>query len=252
MRIAPEGFREILLATLILGACAAGATLLFWPLAIPFVVVWLWVLSFFRDPARRRDYAVGDLCSPADGTVTEISELEHYDPLDGPAIRIGIFLSLFNVHVNRSPCSGRVRSLAYRSGEYLDARHPEAGRRNESNTVLIDPDAPMPGPVEVRQIAGMVARRIICHATASQHLTTGERFGLIKFGSRTELIVPHVPGTQIDTKIGDKVRAGLTILARQPISSAESEVATSNDASAPSMMPIESKEEEPVAETGGV
>lgn len=217
MPIAKEGFREIALATLILGAFAVGGAWLFWPLSVPFVLLWLWVLSFFRDPRRTRSFEVGELCAPADGTVTEVAELDMFEAIGGPAVRIGIFLSLLNVHINRAPCSGRVRSLSYRPGEFLDARRPDAGRRNESNTLLIDPDDPMPGPVEVRQIAGLLARRIICHATAEQHLSIGARFGLIKFGSRTELIIPRVEGTEIKVKPGDKVRAGLTVVARQPV-----------------------------------
>ncbi len=217
MPIAKEGLREIAIATLVLGACIAGSVWLFWPIAIPFAIVWLWVLSFFRDPARSRSYAPGELCAPADGTVTEVAALEGHEAIGGPAYRIGMFLSLFNVHINRAPCDGTVRSLAYRSGEFLDARHPESGQRNESNTVLIDPDAPVPGPVEVRQVAGLVARRIICHAKEGDHLLCGERFGLIKFGSRTELIIPRREGTDIKVKVGDKVRAGLTILACQPV-----------------------------------
>ena len=222
MPIAREGFREIALATVVLGLFAWGAAWVYWPLAIPFALVWVWVLSFFRDPTRRGTFERGELCSPADGTVTEITPLDDYEPLGGPAIRIGMFLSLFNVHVNRSPCSGAVRSLSYRAGEYLDARHPESGKRNESNTLVIDPDGAMPGPIEVRQVAGFVARRIICHALENQHLTIGERFGLIKFGSRTELVIPQRNGTEILVKLGDQVRAGLTVMARQP-------VAVSND-----------------------
>ena len=217
MPIAREGLREIALATLVLGAGAIVGGYLLWPLAIPFVVIWIWVVSFFRDPKRRRDYQPGDLCAPADGTVTEVTELDTYGPLGGPAIRIGMFLSLFNVHVNRAPCAGRVRSLSYRAGEFLNARHPESGRRNESNTVTIEPDPPMPGPVQVRQVAGVLARRIICHATANEQLPIGARFGLIKFGSRTELIIPRQESTEIKVKVGDKVLAGLTIVARQPV-----------------------------------
>jgi phosphatidylserine decarboxylase len=217
MPIAREGLREIALATLVLGAGAILGGHLFWPLAIPLVLIWIWVVSFFRDPKRRRDYQAGDLCAPADGTVTEVTELDTYEPLGGPAIRIGVFLSLFNVHVNRAPCAGRVRSLSYRAGEFLDARHPESGRRNESNTVTIEPDPPMPGPVQVRQVAGVLARRIICHATANKQLPIGARLGLIKFGSRTELIIPRQEGTEIMVKVGDKVFAGLTIVARQPV-----------------------------------
>ena len=230
MRIAKEGLREIALATLVLGLLAWGAAWVYWPLAIPFALVWVWVLSFFRDPTRRGTFERGDLCSPADGTVTEITHVDDYEPLGGPAIRIGMFLSLFNVHINRLPCSGTVRSLSYRAGEYLDARHPESGRRNESNTLLIDPDGAMPGPIEVRQVAGFVARRIICHALANQHLTIGERFGLIKFGSRTELVIPQCDGTEVLVKLGDQVRAGLTVMARQPLPASNmSSPATEND-----------------------
>lgn len=215
--IAKEGLREISLATIVLAALGAGAGYVAWPLAIPFVVVWGWVLSFFRDPRRVRTYAPGDICSAADGTVTEIATLDHHDAVDGPAIRISCFLSLFNVHVNRSPCTGKVRSLLHKPGAYLDARHPDSGTRNESNTVLIDPDAPMPGPIEVRQVAGLVARRIICNVKVGEHMPIGYRFGLIKFGSRTEVIIPRRAETQVAVQVGDKVRGGLTILARQPM-----------------------------------
>lgn len=219
--IATEGSREIVWATLILGALALGSAWITWPLAVPFILLWVWVLSFFRDPRRIRAYAAGDLCSPADGTVTEVSALDGYDAIIGPAWRIGIFLSIFNVHVNRAPVSGRVRAVLYRPGEFLDARHTESGRRNESNTIVIDPDPPMPGPLVLRQVAGLVARRIICHAKVNDHLAIGERFGMIKFGSRTELIIPRRANTEIMVKIGDVVHGGLTIVARQPIGPAQ-------------------------------
>ena len=218
MAIAREGYREIALSTLVLSALGAGAWwIVSWPAAVPFLVVWLWVLSFFRDPKRHRRFARDELCAPADGTVTEVTELDQYEWFDGPAVRIGIFLSLFNVHVNRSPCTGRVRRRSYERGLFLDARHPESGQRNESNTLLIDPDAPMPGPIVVRQVAGMIARRIICHVQEQERMSIGARFGIIKFGSRTELIFPRRSGTEIMVKVGDKVRAGLTVMARQAV-----------------------------------
>ena len=217
MLIAQEGIREITLATLVLGGLAYGAALIYWPLAVPFAVLWLWVLAFFRDPTRLRSFARGEFCSPADGTVTEITELESYEGIDGPAIRIGMFLSLFNVHINRMPCAGRVRSISYCAGKFLDARDPDAGRLNESNTVVIDPQAPLSGPVIVRQVAGLVARRIICHAREGQDWTMGARFGLIKFGSRTELILPHSTDTEVNVVVGQRVRAGMTVLVRQPV-----------------------------------
>lgn len=219
--IAREGLREILLSTLILGTAAAGGLYIYWPLCIPFVVIWLWVLSFFRDPQRKRQFLDGELCSPADGTITEISELTHHDDIGGPAIKIGMFLSLFNVHANRMACSGKVQSISYEPGEFLDARHPESGQRNESNTMIIEPDEPIPGPIVIRQVAGLVARRIICHAKVNEHWAIGSRFGMIKFGSRTELIIPRLNQTEVVVTIGDKVHAGLTILARQPVQPAE-------------------------------
>jgi len=237
MLIAREGFREILFSTLVLAAFGFGAYWLFPPLAAPFALVWIWVIAFFRDPFRRPRLSAGDLCAPADGTVTEITRIDEYGPLNGPAIRIGLFLSIFNVHINRASCSGRVRSLAYRAGEFLDARHPESGRRNEQNVLLIDPEPPMPGPVEIRQVAGMVARRIICHARAKGSLVAGERFGMIKCGSRTELVIPAIEGTSVEVQIGDKVKAGITVLARQPLTSdrePEPEVSAQTQASASS------------------
>ncbi len=217
MPMAREGLREIIWATLILGGCAAGAVWFFWPLAVPFLIVWLWVLSFFRDPKREGDFAPGELCAPADGTVTEVTALAKHEAIGGPAYRIGVFLSLFDVHINRAPCAGTVQAIDYRAGEYLDARSPESGARNESNTLLITPTGSMPGPVQVRQVAGLLARRIVCHVKVNEFLDAGARFGLIKFGSRTELIIPRLEKTEITVKVGDKVRAGLTIVARQPV-----------------------------------
>ena len=217
MPLAREGLREIALATLVLGAWTAGVWWLYWPLALPLIVAWLWVISFFRDPRRFRTYQRGELCAPADGTVTEVTELPDHAEIGGPAVRIGIFLSLFNVHINRSPCNGTVRKISYHKGEFLDARHRDSGSRNESNTLVMDPDPPNPGPIIVRQVAGLLARRIICHAKVGDPLVTGGRFGMIKFGSRTELIFPRCAGTTISVKVGDKVRAGLSIVARQAI-----------------------------------
>jgi phosphatidylserine decarboxylase len=215
--MAREGAREIIAGTIVLGLLAWGAWLWFVPLAVIPAIAWLWLLSFFRDPPRTRSYAPGELCAPADGTVTEITELDSYESLAGPAVRIGIFLSLFDVHVNRAPCAGRVRTREYRRGLFLDARNPESGKRNESLTLLVEPDPPMPGPVYVRQVAGLVARRIICHAGPGDYMPIGHRFGLIKFGSRTELIIPRTAATDIPLRLGDKVRGGLTIVARQPM-----------------------------------
>jgi len=215
------------MATLVAGVWCAASAWFFWPLAVPAVVLWLWVLWFFRNPARRRSFATGELCGPADGTVTEVSDLADHPAIPGPVVRIGMFLSLFDVHANRAPCAGTVRRVTYRPGEFLDARHPESGKRNESNTLLIDPNPPMPGPIEVRQVAGLVARRIVCHAREGTHVAIGERFGMIKFGSRTELIIPRLEDTEILVRVGDKVHAGLTIVARQPVPAVHPDTAPS-------------------------
>jgi len=221
MRIAREGAREIVLATVILGSLAVVSVwALFWPAGVVFGVLWLGVLGFFRDPARRRTFEAGELCAAADGRVTEVTELDDHEAIGGRAVRIGVFLSIFNVHINRAPCSGRVQSATYEPGEFLDARHPESGSRNEANTLVINPDTPLPGPVVVRQVAGVVARRIICHAREGENLAIGSRFGLIKFGSRTEIVVPRLADTEITVKVGDRVRAGLTVVARQPVDTA--------------------------------
>ena len=218
MRIAPEGRRELIIGTVVLAGLGALAVWLWWPAVLVPVVLWGWLVSFFRDPVRVPTCAPGELCAPADGTVTEITELPSHDTIAGPAVRVGIFLSLFNVHANRAPCTGVVRSVTHKPGQFLDARHPESGQRNEAVTIVFDPQSPpVPGPVVVRQVAGLVARRIVCHLTPGASAVLGERFGMIKFGSRTELIIPRCEGTEVLVQVGTKVRAGVTVMARQAV-----------------------------------
>lgn len=215
--IARAGLLPIAVATATLGILGTGAGMLYWPAAIPFAAAWLAVVWFFRDPVRKGRFRIGELCAPADGRVTEVTELQDHEAVSGPATRIGIFLSLLDVHVNRMPCTGRVRSVSYRPGRFLDARHPESGQRNESNTLVIETEAPLPGPVVLRQVAGVLARRIVCTARAGERLEIGSHVGLIRFGSRTELILPRLPQTEVTVVVGSKVRAGQTVVARQPI-----------------------------------
>ncbi|MEE8169032.1 MAG: phosphatidylserine decarboxylase [Phycisphaerae bacterium] len=212
MRISGHGTREIVILTLLLGAAAVGTWFVHAALTVVFGLMWLAVLAFFRDPHRRIPDGAGLLVAPGDGRITEVTDLDHYEGIDGPALRVGIFLSVLDVHVNRSPCAGRVIRREYRPGEYLDARHPESGARNESNTLTIQPAADVPGPVIVRQIAGMIARRIVCAVQPGDRLDRGQRIGLIKFGSRVELIVPRVPGWRVGVGIGDRVAGGSTVL----------------------------------------
>lgn len=215
MHFARDGIREMAAATLVLGGLTALAAWLYWPLAVLAVALWLYVMAFFRDPRRMALFARGELCSPADGRVTEITYLDHHEEIGGPAVRIGIFLSIFDVHANRSPCRGRVRSIRYTPGTFLDARNPESGRVNTSKTLLIDPNPPVAGPIIVRQIAGKIARRIVCNVVEGDDLMIGQRFGMIKFGSRTELILPNRDETEIKAWVGQPVRAGISVVAVQ-------------------------------------
>jgi phosphatidylserine decarboxylase len=215
MRLAEDGIREVVIATIVLGGAAWLVGRLCWPAAIVPVVVWVFVLAFFRDPRRVASFQPGQYCAPADGKLTEVARLDHHDRIGGPAVRFGIFLSIFDVHANRSPCAGRVELIDYTPGSFLDARDPESSHRNEANTLVIHPVPPLVGPIVVRQVAGKLARRIVCHVGRGDDLRIGQRFGMIKFGSRTELILPAGENLDIPVGVGQKVRAGLTVLAIQ-------------------------------------
>ena len=154
------------------------------------------------------------MVSPADGTVSDITELPSYDLLDNqPALRIGIFLSVFNVHINRSPCDGKVLKVIYKKGKFINAMsHNKASEENESNTVVVaEPDTGRPIAV-VKQIVGLIARRIIFDAKEGDTLKRGDRIGMIKFGSRTELYVPKALDPQVKVQVGQTVRGGADIL----------------------------------------
>lgn len=173
----------------------------------------LWALAFFRDPRRVIIADNNLLLAPADGKISDI-ELVENDSLGGPAIRIGIFLSVFNVHINRAPCNVKVEKITYKKGCYKNAMSTEASRVNESNDLeMVRLDAPRE-KIIVRQISGAIARRIVCKAECEKTLKSGEKFGMIKFGSRTELYIPMRENATILVKTGDKVKAGLTGLIR--------------------------------------
>lgn len=214
MTLARDGAREMAIMAIVCGVLAT-ALAWWWPLAalLPALLL-VGGLAFFRVPRRSIPDGPNLLVSPADGKVTEITQLEHDPRIGGPATRIGIFLSVFDVHVNRAPCEARVIHTEYKPGEFLDARHAECGARNEATTITFDPAAPYPGPIVVRQIAGLIARRIVCRLTSGQVVRRGELFGLIKFGSRTELIVPAGRGYEPAVQIGQHVAGGSTILMR--------------------------------------
>ena len=179
--------------------------------------VLIWALMFFRDPGRSCPADINLLLAPADGRITEIETIEETSFIGGPALRIGIFLSIFDTHINRAPCNVRVEKITYKKGKYLNAMNPQSGRLNESNNLdLIRTDSPKDKLI-VRQVSGAIARRIVCDTAEGQELAGGQRFGMIKFGSRTELYVPVRENAKCLVQIGDKVKAGLTPLVRYEI-----------------------------------
>jgi phosphatidylserine decarboxylase len=176
---------------------------------------WLgYVGYFFRDPPRRVPRERGLLIAPADGTLAEITRLENDEFIGGPAVRIGIFLSIFNVHINRAPSAARVIELRYSPGLFLNALDPNSAIKNENMWIGLEEAAMPHRRLVVRQIAGLIARRIVCNLRPGELLSAGQQFGMIKLGSRTELIVPDHPDLQIETRIGQKIKAGKTVLAR--------------------------------------
>jgi phosphatidylserine decarboxylase len=188
-----------------------------WGVALVEIVlaaVLAWVLMFFRDPQRETPQDDALLVAPADGAITDIETVDGTEFTAGPALRIGIFLSIFNVHINRAPCQAKVEAITYRKGKYVNAMNPLSAKVNESNAVALVRTNEPKDRLVVRQISGAIARRIVCAARQGQELAPGERFGMIKFGSRTELYVPVSEDMECVAQIRDKVRAGVTPLVR--------------------------------------
>ena len=180
-------------------------------------LVYLFVAFFFRNPRRKLPEDAALLVSPADGMVRDITVVEDFDqaPFSGKALRIGIFLSVLNVHVNRAPAAVDIVSKHYRKGRYLDARNPDCARENEAMTIA--GNASINGrifPMGIRQISGAIARRIVCPVEPGRALKRGEIYGMIKFGSRTELYLPADDSFEVLVKPGDKVNGGSSVIAR--------------------------------------
>ncbi len=170
----------------------------------------LFVAFFFRDPERQVYNSAETILSPADGRVLEIGEVDNPDFIEEPALRVSIFLSLLDVHINRSPISGRVSYLKYQKGRFHPAFRQESGAENERNAIGIHGD---PGKVLVVQVAGVLARRIKSWVSGGDQVEQGQRIGMIRFGSRTELFMPKVQ-VELLVKPGDRVQAGETIIGR--------------------------------------
>ena len=185
--------------------------------ALPLVLA-VFFLWFFRDPERAIPAGPGEIVSPADGLVTEAEWIE---VAGGSRLRISIFLNVFDVHVNRSPVAGTVKAVEYREGGFLNAMKPESVVENEQTLVVIDAGG---YDISYKQIAGLLARRIICAVKVGDRLERGQRVGMIKFGSRTDVLMPGDAVLQV--KNGSRVKGGSTILAvlPQPVGDAAAEV----------------------------
>jgi phosphatidylserine decarboxylase len=197
---------------LALGILAAAAWLWSPWLALLLVALLLFTLWFFRDPPRRIPEGPGIIVSPADGRVTDIAEIEELELLNRRVRRVGIFLSVFDVHVNRAPDNCRVVYTAEFEGTYHDARSPAASTHNTARTWGFEcADGVI---LVVRQITGAIARRIVPWAALDERLARGQQFGMIRFGSRTEICLPLE--AEVAVKVGQHVKGGSSIIARLP------------------------------------
>lgn len=168
----------------------------------------LLTIFFFRDPARSAVAEPNMLLSPADGKIVAIDTLDSYPGLTGEVLKVSIFLSVFDVHVNRVPATGKINRVRYVPGEFMAAFEGKASEKNEHTEILMT--TPAGQKIIFKQIAGLIARRIVCYLTEDQAVIAGERFGIIRFGSRADLLIPT--DSRLLIKMGDRVRAGETVM----------------------------------------
>ena len=208
MRVAPEGWPFIAIAFAVLAVLA-------WFRIWPAVVVWLpiavWVVAFFRDPVRTPPAGDALIVAPADGRVVSVISVDEPTFLGGPAVRIAIFINVFNVHVNRYPSDGKVTHRHYHPGRFLNAAVDKASTENEQSSIGLETTR---GRILIRQIAGLVARRIITDHPVGTAVTRGQRLGLIRFGSRVDVFLPA--GSQALVQVGDATVAGETVIGSWP------------------------------------
>lgn len=214
--ISRYGLREVSLFTSLLFLLFLLSMFFFPPVSLKivgpfFLVAIAFIFYFFRDPERAVLKDERKLLAPADGRVMEIATVEEKEFLHREATKISIFMSLFDVHVNRMPCSGRVEYLRHLNGRFLDARRKEASLQNECNYIGLVMDGGR--RLLIKQVAGIVARRIVCTLYKGDYLEQGQRFGMIKFGSRVEVFIPKEIPCRVRVREGQKVKAGLTVLA---------------------------------------
>jgi phosphatidylserine decarboxylase len=206
VRIAREGWPFIAGAWIL----TLGAALLWWPLAVLLAILATWVVAFFRDPIHPGPRGERYVVAAAQGHVVDLTEIDEPMYVKERAVRISIFLSVFDVHVNRCPVDGTVELVHYNKGTFLHAGHEKASLDNEQSSIGIR--GPQ-GRVLVRQIAGLIARRIVTDAKPGDHVKQGDRLGLIRFGSRTDVFLALSAKPVVKVKRGDKVLVGGTVLA---------------------------------------
>ena len=183
----------------------------FWLLAVVMIVVAVWVAYFFRDPERSGERGDHVVISPADGKVVLITEVDEPAFIHGRAMRVSIFMNVFSVHVNRYPISGTVKYVQYNPGKFLNAAVEKSSLENEQRSVGIESG---PYRILVRQIAGLIARRIVTYSREGERVEQGERMGLIRFGSRVDVFMPT--DATIRVKVGELAIAGTTPVAELP------------------------------------
>ncbi len=207
--IARDGMRFIIpLAILSLILWVSGLT----ALAVLFSLLTLFVASFFRDPKRSIPSGDKAVLSPADGKIIQVEPCWEEHLLKGPTLKVSIFMSLFNVHVNRIPLTGRVIDISYQAGKFFRANLDKASATNEQNALLME--TPEGTRLLFVQIAGLIARRIVCWVKKGDAVERGRRFGMIRFGSRLDVYLPR--NTQLQVRVGEKALAGQTILGHLP------------------------------------
>ena len=215
MSFAREGLVFIAIAALIAaGTFAAALNRRSWPLwlaAFVLTVIALWVAYFFRDPERTGERGARIAIAPADGKVVHITEVDEPAFIKGRAVRVSIFMNVFNVHVNRYPVSGTVRYVHYNEGKFLNAAVEKASLENEQSSVGIEVGD---SRILVRQIAGLIARRIVTYSKEGAKVEQGERMGIIRFGSRVDVFLPV--GSKVRVKVGEITYAGVTVVAELP------------------------------------
>lgn len=209
------GLAEVFVLTAVLLLFSVLLAFLWWPLFLPPLLAVLWVVWCFRNPRRVIANGSGTVVSPADGKLVEIAEVD--DPAIGPALRFGVQLSIFDARANRISLPGQVVSVRYRAGKSFNVLHRRSTRQYESfdlGLAATELDGRM---IRIRQTSGPLARQVICWARAGDVFERGETYGVIKMGSRTELIIPRIEGLVMEAKIGDKILAGRTVMAQYPI-----------------------------------